>query len=127
MPLNQEHTMPTSLYQRLGNAEGIAAIVDDAVDRHAVNPLLAPRFAGRDLPRAKQMGTQFFCMGAGGPQTYDGRDLRTVHAGMNISEQELIATIDDFVAAMHGQGVGAAELNEVVAILYSLKGEVLRL
>jgi hypothetical protein len=64
--------------------------------------------------------------GAGGPQRYDGRDMRTVYAGMNISEQELIATIDDFVAAMQGQGVGATEVNEVVAILYSLKGEVLR-
>jgi hemoglobin len=118
--------MIQSLYQRLGSAEGIAAIVDDAVDRHAVNPLLAPRFSGRDLPRAKRMGTQFFCMGAGGPETYEGRDMRAVHAGMNISEQELMATIDDFVAAMQDRQVGAAEINEVVAILYSLKGEVLR-
>lgn len=118
--------MTQSLYQRLGGAEGIAAIVDDAVDRHAVNPLLAPRFSGRDLPRAKQMGTQFFCMGAGGPQKYEGRDLRTAHAGMNIGEQELVATIDDFVAAMQGQGIGTPEINEVVAILYSLKVEVLR-
>lgn len=118
--------MTQSLYQRLGSVQGISAIVDDAVDRHAVNPLLAPRFSGKDLPRAKQMGTLFFCMGAGGPEKYEGRDMRTVHSGMNISEQELIATIDDFVAAMQGQGVSAAEVNEVVAILYSLKGEVLR-
>lgn len=118
--------MSSSLYERLGRAEGIAAIVDDAVDRHAVNPLLAPRFSGRDLPRAKQMGTQFFCMGAGGPQKYEGRDMRTVHAGMNINEQELVATIDDFVAAMQAQDIGATEINEVVAILYSLKAEVLR-
>lgn len=119
--------MTQSLYQRLGQAEGIAAIVDEAVDRHAVNPLLAPRFSGKDLTHAKQMGAQFFCMGAGGPQRYEGRDLRTAHAGMNISEQELIATIDDFVAAMQRLGVGATEINEVVAILYSLKGDVLRI
>ncbi len=119
--------MNTSLYQRLGGAEGIAAIVDDVVDRHAVNPLLAPRFSGKDLPRAKQMGTLFFCMGAGGPEKYEGRDMRTVHAGMNISEQELIATIDDFVAALQARGIGPTEVNEVVAVLYSLKGEVLRL
>jgi hemoglobin len=118
--------MTPSLYQRLGKAEGIAAIVDDAVDRHAVNPLLAPRFSSSDLPRAKKMGTQFFCMGAGGPEKYEGRDMRTAHAGMNISEQEFIATIDDFVAAMQGLGIGATEVNEVVALLYSLKGEVLR-
>lgn len=118
--------MTPSLYQRLGHVEGITAIVENAVDRHAVNPLLAPRFSGRDLQRAKQMGALFFCMGAGGPQKYEGRDMRTVHAGMNISEQELIATIDDFVAAMQDHGVGPAEVNEVVAILYSLKGEVMR-
>lgn len=119
--------MTETLYHRLGGAERIGAIVDDALDRHAVNPLLAPRFKGKDMPRLKQLGTQFVCMGSGGPQKYEGRDLRTSHAGMNASEQELIAAIDDFVAAMQGQGVGATEISEVVGIMYSLKGEVLRL
>lgn len=118
--------MTESLYQRLGGTEGIAAVVDDALDRHAVNPLLAPRFRGKDLPRLKQLGTQFFCMGSGGPQRYEGRDMRSAHSGMNISEQELLAAIDDIVAALQAQHVGAGEVHEVVGILYSLKGEVLR-
>lgn len=42
-----------------------------------------------------------------------------------VGPQHLISE-NPLVAAMHGQGVGAIELNEVVAILYSLKGEVLR-
>ena len=117
--------MADTLYQRLGGAERIAAIVDDAIGRHAVNPALAPRFRGKDLPRLKQLGTQFFCAGIGGPQTYEGRDLRTAHAGLNINEQEMLATMDDIVAALHGHGVGAAEVGEVVAILYALKDEVL--
>lgn len=117
--------MQASLYERLGGAEKIAAVVDDFVDRHAVNPVIAPRFRGKDLPRLKQLGTQFFCMGAGGPQGYEGRDMRATHAGMNISEQELVAAIDDIVAALQAQGVGAAEVHEVVGILYSMKGEVL--
>lgn len=119
--------MPETLYQRLGGAERIAAIIEDAIDRHAVNPVLAPRFQGKDLPRLKHLGVQFFCAGSGGPQKYEGRDLRSVHSGMNISEQELIATMDDIVAALNAQGVAPPEVNEVVAILYSLKGEVLRL
>jgi hemoglobin len=117
--------MNASLYDRLGGAERIAAIVDDFVDRHAVNPLIAPRFRGKDLPKAKALGTQFFCMGAGGPQRYEGRDMRSAHAGMNISEQELVAAIDDIVAALRAQGVGPAEVGEVVGLLYSLKDEVL--
>ena len=39
------------------------------------------------------MGALFFCMGAGGPEKYEGRDMRTVHAGMNISERELIVCV----------------------------------
>jgi hemoglobin len=118
--------MTDSLYQRLGGEERIAAVVDDALDRHAVNPLLAPRFRGRDLPRLKELATQFFCAGSGGPKKYEGRDMRTAHAGMNANEQELIAAIDDFVAALIAQAVGQIEINEVVAILYSFKGDVLR-
>lgn len=117
--------MSESLYQRLGGAPRIAAIMDEAVDRHAANPLIAPRFRDKDLPRLKLLATQLFSAGTGGPQQYEGRDMRTAHAGMNISEQELVAAIDDIVAAMAGQGIGAAETHEVVGILYSLKGEVL--
>lgn len=117
--------MTETLYQRLGGAARIATIMEDVVDRHAVNPKLAPRFRGKDLIRLKQLATQFFCMGSGGPQRYEGRDLLTTHAGMNISEEELVATMDDVVAALDANGVGPAEVNEVVAILYSLKGDVL--
>lgn len=119
--------MAETLYKRLGGAERIAAIIDDAVDRHAVNPALAPRFRGKDLPKLKRLGTQFFCAGIGGPQKYEGRELRAAHAGLNVSEQEFLATMDDIVAALNAQSVAPGEVNEVVAILYSLKGEVLRL
>lgn len=118
--------MQESLYQRLGGAERIAAVVEEALDRHAANPLLAPRFRGKDLPRLKQLGTQFFCMGSGGPQRYEGRDMRAAHAGMNISEQEFMAAIDDIVAALKGQGVALPEVGEVVGVLYGMKEEVLR-
>ncbi len=45
---------------------------------------------------------------------------------MNVNEQELVTAIDDFVAALQNQGVAAPEVNEVVSILYSMKGDVLR-
>jgi len=38
-----------------------------------------------------------------------------------------LATMDDFVAALNSQGVGPNEVNDVVAILYSLKGDVVRI
>jgi len=119
--------MGEALYRRLGGAERIASIVEEAIDRHAVNPVLAPRLRGKDLPRLARAGTQLFCSGIGGPERCEGRDPRTAHAGMNVSEQEFLATMDDIVAALASHGVANAETDEVVAILYSLKGEVLRM
>jgi hemoglobin len=112
-----------SLYQRLGGADGIAAIVDDAIDRHAVNPALAPRFAGKDLPQMKRLGAQLAYAGIGGPQACSIGWLRVAYACLAINEREFRATMDDILAALHAQGVAPAEVNEVVAILFALQTE----
>jgi len=44
-----------SLYDRLGGAAVVAALVDDAVDRLAANPALAPPFCGKDLPQLRAL------------------------------------------------------------------------
>jgi hemoglobin len=118
--------LSNSLYERLGGSDRIRAIMNDTVDLHLKNPLVSPRFKDHDIAKLKQLGYEFFCMGSGGPQAYTGRDMRAAHAGMNISEQEFIAVVDDIVAAMDKNGVGPAEKGEVIAILYSLKGDVIR-
>ena len=112
-----------SLYQRLGGAEGIAAIVDDIIDRHAVNPALAPRFASRDLPQMKRLGAQLASCATGGPQACSTRWLRSAYAGLAINEREFRATMDDILGALHAQGVPPAEVNEVVAILFALQAD----
>ncbi|ACL65519.1 globin [Anaeromyxobacter dehalogenans 2CP-1] len=133
--------MAASLYERLGGEEKIAQIVNDVLELHLQNPIIGTRFRralahgaaafGGDeaaaAARLKRVTVEFFASGSGGPQTYTGRDLREVHTGMNVSEQELVAAIDDIVLALERNGIGAPERGEVVAILYSLKGEVLRI
>lgn len=120
--------MPTTLYERLGGEERIKRLVADAVDNHYRNPLIRTRFEKiSDRAVAERHLFEFMCAGSGGTQTYTGKDLISAHKGMNISEQELIAAIDDMLAAMAKNGYDQAEKNEVVAILYSLKGDVVRL
>jgi hemoglobin len=118
--------MNKTLYERLGGREGIHAIVTDVVEFHQRNPVIAPRFRASDTEKLRQLAHEFFCAGAGGPEKYSGRDLREAHAGMNISEQEYLAAMDDIVQAMRKHGIEADAQSEVVGILYSLKGEVIR-
>lgn len=119
--------MTTSLYQRLGSADGIARLVDDIINAHLNNPIVKTRFENiEDLDHAKMMARQFFCAGAGGPESYTGRDMRTAHKGMNISEQEYIAVMDDIIGAMVKHGLGDDTRRDVIAILYALKDDIIR-
>lgn len=117
----------TTLYDRLGSHEGITRITRELMKNHLSNPLVKTRYENsEDLARVEQRVVEFFCAGAGGPQTYSGQDMLTTHRGMNVSEQEFITVIDDAMNALQTCGIDTATRNEVLAILWSLKGEVIR-
>jgi hemoglobin len=119
--------MSKSLYERLGGARGISAIVEDVVARHLANPLVQTRFRNvEDLDHLKKMAVEFFAAGAGGPEKYTGKDMRAAHKGMNISEQEYLAVMDDIMEALDKHAIDEATKKDVLAILYSLKGEIIR-
>ena len=119
--------MTNSLYQRLGGANGIARLVDNVIAAHLTNPIVKTRFENiKDLDHAKEMARQFFSAGSGGPETYTGKDMLTTHKGMNISEQEYLAVMDDIMGAMEKHGLSQDTKKDVLAILYSLKSEIIR-
>lgn len=120
-------TETVSLYDRLGRFDGITRIVHDVMENHLANPAIRTRFAAaKDLDHAKKMAVEFFCAGCGGPEAYTGRDLVITHTGMNISEQEYMAAMDDILAALEKNDIDPATRGEVTAVLYSLKGQVIR-
>jgi hypothetical protein len=118
--------MGETLLQRLGGAERIAAVIDDVIDRHAVNPVLAPRLRGKDLPTLKRLGTALFCAGIGGAHECGASGLRITDAAASISDQEFMSAIDDVVAALRERGTAAADVDEVVAVLCVLRSEAPR-
>ncbi|MGH9138218.1 MAG: group I truncated hemoglobin [Acidimicrobiales bacterium] len=118
--------MSVTLYDRLRGEAGISDLVDRVVDLHLANPTVATRFAHGDLPRARAMAKEFFAAGSGGPVDYSGKSMLDAHAGMNISEQEFLAVVDDIMNAMAGLGYEPAVRNEVLAIAYSLKDDIVR-
>ena len=119
-------TTTTSLYDRLGQRDGIARITRTLIDNHLANPLVNARYGASDMPRVEQRVIEFFCAGAGGPETYTGKDMLATHKGMNISEQEFVTVVDDAMAALETHNIDPATRSDVLAILWSLKGEVIR-
>lgn len=120
----------TSLYERLGGTPGINALVDDIVARHMENPIISARFRPYlDTPDKLDVTKKHLCAfleaGSGGKAQYGGRNMRDAHRGMNINEAEYMAATDDILAALQQHGIDEQTRNEVLAIAYSLKGDIL--
>ncbi len=126
-----ETTTEKSLYERLGGADGIAALVDDIVENHFNNPAVQTRYIHlredpEQLARVRQHTINFLSAGSGGPEEYTGRDMETTHRGMNISEAEFMAVLDDILAAMDKHNYDEQTRKDVLAISYSLKDMMIR-
>jgi hemoglobin len=117
----------TTLYERLGRREGITRITADLMKNHLANPVVNARYLNSDnLARVEQRVVEFFCAGTGGPETYTGQDMLATHKGMNISEQEFMSVIDDAMDALQKNAIDDATRNEVLAVLWSMRKEVVR-
>ena len=121
-----------TLYQRLGGSSGINALVTDIVALHMENPVIRARFRPYlETPEKLEITKKHLCAfleaGSGGTAKYTGRTMRDTHRGMNINEAEYMATIDDILTALRKHGIDEQTQKDVLAIAYSLKGEILHL
>jgi len=116
-----------SLYTRLGGYDAIAAVSDDFIARLAADKQLSRFVVGHSqdsLMKLRQHVVEFLCNATGGPCVYMGRDMKTAHKGMGITESDwdlsgkgLIATLDKFK-------VPEKEKGEVLAAVGPLKAQI---
>ena len=119
--------MTNSLYERLGGTDGITKIADDLVEIHLQNPVVSGRYADSDIPAVKNGAATFFIAGTGGPaDAYKGKDMLETHKGMDISEEEFLAVLDDAMDALDKNGIDQRTKEEVLFVLYSMKGDIVR-
>ncbi len=116
--------MSGSLYERLGGIEGVTQIANDLVDTHLSNPAIAPRFINSNPDNLKKGAAAFFISATGGPQLYEGKDMFETHRGMNISEHEFLATLDDVLKTLQKNSIGQREQEEALFALYSMKPDI---
>jgi hemoglobin len=74
--------------------------------------------------REKQLLIDFLCASAGGPLYYTGRDMKTSHKGMKISEADWAAFLGHLNATLSAFKVPQAERAEVVAFVESTKRDI---
>lgn len=120
-------TPDNSLYKRLGGYDALAAVTDDFIGRLATDPQLGRFFTGLSADskkRVRQHVIDFLCNATGGPCLYLGRDMKTAHTGLNITDEDWNVSVKALVATLDKFKVQDREKNEVLGAISGLKGDI---
>ena len=128
-------TAPATLYDRLGGEPAIAAVVDTFVALAAADPAL--NFTRQGTPNEweatpesvellKTRLVQFVGQATGGPQVYEGRDMATVHTGMEITNEEFDMLAGHLGAALDAYDVPEEEKQELFAIVETTRSAIVQ-
>ena len=124
---SQKEANARSLYLRLGGYDAIASIVGDLERRFAEDPELKLFIVGTSADTGKrqtQLLVEFLCERTGGPCAYLGRDLKTAHTGLTITEAHWKATIGHIGAAIDAAKVPEKDKAELLEIFVKLKPDI---
>lgn len=121
-----------SLYERLGGEAAIKAVVDDFVGRAAGNPKVNFTRKGikeweaseANVGKLKKHLVALIGAVTGGPQKYEGRDMKSLHAGMKITSAEFGALAGDLKATLDKFKVPAKEQDELLKIVGSTAADI---
>lgn len=116
-----------ALYKRVGGYDAIAAVTDDFLGRLAADKQMSRFFIGvsaDSLRKLRQHVVDQLCEATGGPCYYFGRTMKTVHAGLGITESDWQLTLKHLTATLDKFKVADKERNEILKLFSSLKSDI---
>ena len=119
-----------SLYERIGGYKGVAATVDDLVDRIYVNqtlnknPALKAVHDLNEKAAFKLILATWVMENTGGPKVYFGRDMGKAHAHLAITDREFTVIMHECKETFYTFGVPEKEMGELMTALESYRKTV---
>ena len=123
---DKEVNNPT-LYERLGGYDAVTAVANELLPRLQADGQLGRFWQNRGedgIRREKQLLIDFLCSSAGGPLFYTGRDMKTSHEGMKISEDDWTVFMGHLNATLESFELPEAEFGDVIAFIESTKADM---
>lgn len=113
------------LFEQLGGAESLAAIVTDMYERIFQDPSLAPFFANTHADRLRKMQYHFLAAALDGPVEYSGAELGEVHHGRGITGQHFASFCGHFADAMEAAKIEPVIIDQCLGRLAMYRGKVI--
>jgi hemoglobin len=116
-----------SLYERLGGYDAIAELVTEHTIRQRADRRFSRFSGGRSADtkkRSLQLNIDYMCKITEGSKYYLGRDMKTAHAGLGITESEWDASMRHWEETLDKFKVSKKERGELLALIGKTRRDI---
>ena len=113
------------LYRALGGEVGIGRIVEGMLINIADDERIVEHFVDADIDRLYEKLVEQLCAESGGPCEYTGDSMADSHAGMDITEGDFNALVENLVAAMDAENIPVTAQNRLLQRLAPMRGDII--
>ncbi len=119
----------TTLFDKLGGAEALDAVVDKFYVRVLADKRISHFFSGTDMKKQAGHQKMFLTYAFGGSSAYHGRGMRAAHQKMvdeqGLNDMHFDAVIENLASTLTEMGVNSDLISEVAAIAETTRKDVL--
>lgn len=118
----------SSLFEQIGGEQAMDAAVDLFYQKVLADESINHFFAGVDMQRQGRMQKNFLTFAFGGPQNYEGKALRGVHAKLvekGLNDSHFDAVVTHLGATLKELGVAEPLIQQVAAVANTVRNDVL--
>ena len=113
-----------ALYRSLGGTEGITKVVDAALAEIHGDLRINIFFEKTDMADLRRLLIEQICAATGGPCEYTGRSMEEAHSGLNLSDADFDAFVEDLVHAMDSVKVPKDLQKQLLGLLGPMRPQV---
>ena len=114
-----------ALYLAFGEKDGIAALMDDFVNRLRVDPRIGHFFKNTKPANLKEQLTDQLCLVSGGPCKYQGDSMKASHADLQIRRADFNALVEVLQQSMDARGIAFTAQNRLLALLAPMHRDII--
>jgi len=119
------------LYERIGGAKAMSAIVDEWTRTNLADSRVAAGFSSltskpEKLGHMRRSLSEQLCELADGPCQYKGPEMKKVHRAFQISEDQFLIVSDNLMQSLVKLSIPEREKNELLARLGDLRLEIVQ-
>ena len=113
-----------TLYHDLGEKDGIAKIAEYTTANFLADPRIKATFDNTNMDRFQKLLADQFCVVAGGPCEYKGRNMKDAHKALGLDNADFNAVVEDLQSALDKANIPFATQNRLLARLAPMQHDI---